>query len=137
MESGESTLAAPMQVAVETAQYWPFAVVGALFLVITLRLLVRERIALQGSISFMTFLGIFLVAGVLPERTAKLAHAMGFTLLSNFLFCVGLMALAILHLRALVTLSRVEIRTVQLTQDLALVEEQLRRAGISSDRSIG
>jgi hypothetical protein len=122
-----------MQSSIDPGQYWPFAVVAALLFVTMLRLLLRERITLQGSIAFMTFLGAFLIAGLFPEAAAKLAHTMGFTLLSNFLFCLGLMALAILHLRALVTLSRVEIRTVQLTQDLALLEEQMQRASIDKD----
>ena len=42
---------------------------------------------------------------------------MGFTLLSNFLFCVGIIALALLHLRALVALSRLEMRTIQLIRE--------------------
>jgi Tfp pilus assembly protein PilV len=53
---------------------------------------------------------------------------MGFTLLANFLFCVGLMALALLHLRALITISRIETRTLQLVQELAMLEEKLGRA---------
>jgi hypothetical protein len=53
---------------------------------------------------------------------------MGFKVLSNFLFCLAIMALALLHLRALVTLSRIEARSVHLTQDLALLEERLDQA---------
>jgi hypothetical protein len=124
-----------MQPSVDPGQYWLFAVVAALFFLVMLRLLLRERITLQGSISFMTLLGAFSIAGLLSETSAKVAHAMGFALLSNFLFCFGLMALAVLHLRSLVTLSRVEVRTIQLTQDLALLEEELKRAGITPPRS--
>ena len=93
MEAG-TTVAAPIHAAIDTARYWPFALMGVGFLLITLRLLLRERITLQGSISFMTFIGTFVLAGLFPETTTMLAQAMGFTLLSNFLLCVALMALA-------------------------------------------
>lgn len=112
---------------VEVHRYWPFALLNAVVLVAVLRLLLRERITLQGSISYLGFVGVFLLVALFPGPTARLAHAMGFELLSNFLFCLGIMALALLHLRALVTLSRLETRTIHLTQDLALLEERLRR----------
>lgn len=113
---------------IEIDRYWPFAVLCAAILLVVLRLLLRERIALQGSISFVSVLVMFLLAALLPDLTARLAHAMGFKVLSNFLFCLAIIALALLHLRALVTLSRLETRTVHLTQDLALLEEKLDRA---------
>ena len=109
-------------------RYWPFAVLCALLLLVVVRLLLRERIALQGSISFITVLVVFLLAALVPDLTARLAQVMGFQVLSNFLFCLTIIALALLHLRALVTLSRLETRTVHLTQDLALLEEKLERA---------
>ncbi len=113
---------------IEAGRYWPFAVVCAAQLGILLRLLLRERIALQGSISYMGFLGLFSLAALFPSGAARLAHAMGFEVLSNFLFSLAIMSLALLHLRALITLSRTENRTVQLTQDLALLQERLDRA---------
>lgn len=113
---------------IQAEKYWPFAVVCALQLAILLRLLLRERITLQGSISYMGFLGLFSIAALFPELAALLAETMGFQLLSNFLFCLAIMGLALLQLRALVTLSRAETRTIQLTQDLALLEERLDRA---------
>jgi hypothetical protein len=115
-------------VEIEIDRYWPFAVLCGILLLVVVRLLVRERIALQGSISFISVLVLFLIAALLPEATGRLAQVMGFKVLSNFLFCLALIALALLHLRALITMSRVETRTVQLTQDLALLEEKLERA---------
>jgi hypothetical protein len=109
-------------------RYWPFAVVCLAQLLVLLRLLLRERITLQASISYMGFLGVFLVAAVFPHTTGRIAQAMGFEVLSNFLFCLAIMALALLHLRALVTLSRLETRSLHLTQDLALLEERLDKA---------
>ena len=63
-----------------------------------------------------------------PRTAEDVAHALGFTLLSNFFFCVAIAALAILHLRALVMLSRVQLRSIALTQELAIVQEKLDRS---------
>lgn len=112
---------------ISLAHYWPFAVLCAVALVAVVRLLVRETITLQGSISFGAFLVVFLVAALLPERAFDVARAMGFTLLSNFLFALALIGLSILHLRGRIALSRADLRTVQLTQELALLEERVRR----------
>lgn len=113
---------------VDVYQYWPFVILCAILLVGLIRLVLRERVTLQMSISYLTFLALFTVAAVFPDQAARLAHAMGFTLLSNFLFCIGIIALALLHLRALVALSRLEMRTIHLIQDLAILEERLGRS---------
>ena len=113
---------------IEAGRYWPFAVLCSVMLLVVGRLLLRERINLQGSISYLAFLTVFLVAALFPDVAARIGRAMGFEVLSNFLFCLAIMALGLLHLRALVALSRLETRTVHLTQDLALLEERLERA---------
>jgi hypothetical protein len=82
---------------------------------------------LQGSLSYVAFLGIIGLMAVFPETSARIAHAMGFSLLSNFFFSVAIGLLALLHLRALVTTSKVHMRTVALTQELAIVQEKLER----------
>lgn len=108
-------------------QYWPFAAFSALILAIVLRLLLRERVALQGTISYMIFLGGFGLAALMPKQVTELARAMGFAVLANFLFSVAFMAMALLHLQALVSIYRADRRTIQLTQDLALLEERVTR----------
>ncbi len=112
---------------VDVYQYWPFVILCAVLLVSLVRLVVREQVTLQMSISYLTFLALFSAVAVVPNQAAQLAHAMGFTLLSNFLFCAGMIALALLHLRALVALSRLETRTIHLIQNLAILEERVGR----------
>ena len=112
---------------VDVYQYWPFVLLCGALLVSVVRLVLRERITLQMSISYLTFLGLFSLVALVPDQAARLAHAMGFTLLSNFLFCLGLIALAVLHLRSLNALSRLEMRTIHLVQNLAILEERLGR----------
>jgi hypothetical protein len=108
-------------------QYWPFAAFSALILVIVLRLLLRERVGLQGTISYMLFLGVFGLAALMPKQAGELARAMGFAVLANLLFSLALMAMALLHLQALVAVYRADRRTIQLTQELALLEERVAR----------
>ena len=109
-------------------QYWMFGVVCLVTALILFRLLFRERITLQGSMSFMGFLLVLGLMAVFPHTTQQIAARLGFTLLSNFFFCTAIAALAILHLRALVTLSRVHLRTIALTQELAILQEKLERS---------
>ena len=106
---------------------WVFAIACLLIAVVLVRLLFRERITLQGSMSYLSFLVVLGAIGLFPHKASQLANFLGFTLLSNFLFCTAIAMLAILHLRALVTLSKVQLRSVALTQELALLSEKLDR----------
>jgi hypothetical protein len=115
-------------------EYWVFAVACLAIALVLLRLLFRERITLQGSMSYLGFLVALGAMAVFPHTTTRIAHACGFTLMSNFFFCAAIAALAILHLRALVMLSRVHLRSIALTQELALVRERLDRA-VAAPRS--
>lgn len=108
--------------------YWLFAVACLGIALVLLRLLLRENITLQGSMSYLGFLLVLGLMAVFPNTTTRIARAAGFTLMSNFFFCTAIAALAILHLRALVILSRVQLRSISLTQELALLQEKLERA---------
>jgi len=112
----------------ELTKYWVFAAVCLLVAIVLIRLVLRERLMLQGSLSYVGFLTVIGLMAVFPESTSHLAHAMGFSLLSNFFFAVAIGLLALLHLRALITTSKVHMRSVALTQELAIVQEKLERA---------
>ena len=107
--------------------YWLFGAVCLVIALVLMRLLFRERITLQGSMSYLAFLIVLGSMGVFPELTTRVARALGFQLLSNFFFCTAIAALAILHLRALVTLSRIQLRSIALTQELAILQEKIDR----------
>ncbi|HEU0036481.1 MAG TPA: DUF2304 domain-containing protein [Kofleriaceae bacterium] len=106
---------------------WIFGGVCLVIAIVLLRLLFRERISLQGSMSYLAFLVILGLMAVFPGVSADLAQFLGFTLLSNFFFCTAIALLAILHLRALVMLSKVHLRSIALTQELAILNEKLER----------
>ena len=105
-----------------------FAAVCLVIALVLARLILRERITLQGSMSYLAFLMVLGGMAVFPDLTGRVAHALGFSTLANFFFCTAIAALTILHLRALVTLSRVHLRSVALTQELAILQEKLDRA---------
>jgi hypothetical protein len=111
----------------ELTKYWVFAAVCGLVALVLARLVLRERLMLQGSMSYISFLGVLGLMALFPDQTTYLSRRMGFTLLSNFFFAVSVGLLALLHLRALITLSKVHMRTVALTQELAIVQERLDR----------
>jgi hypothetical protein len=114
-----------MQQTVEN--YWMFGVACLVIALVLLRLVFRERLTLQGSMSFLGFLTVLGLMAVFPDTTGRISRALGFTLMSNFFFCAAIAALAILHLRALVTLSRVHVRSIVLTQELAILQEKIDR----------
>ena len=107
--------------------YWPFGAACVVISLVLIRLLARERITLQGSMSYLAFLVLLGAMAVFSGTTTRLAHALGFTLMSNFFFCTAIAALAVLHLRALVMLSKVHLRSIALTQELSLLQERLDR----------
>jgi len=121
-----------MQQVVEN--YWMFGAVCLVIALVLIRLLARERITLQGSMSFLGFLVVLGAMAVFPNVTQRISKALGFTLMSNFFFCAAIAALAILHLRAMVTLSRVHLRSIALTQELAILQEKLDRMSASRDQ---
>jgi hypothetical protein len=107
---------------------WIFGAVCVVIALVLLRLILRERLTLQGSMSYLGFLVLLGGMAMFPDATGHVAHALGFSTLANFFFCTAIAALAILHLRALVTLSRIQLRSITLVQELAILQEKLERS---------
>lgn len=106
-------------------RYWLFAAACIVTGVVVLRLVLRERLTLQSSLAFLGFLGGLGALAVLPELGVPIASKMGFALPSNFLFAVAIAGLALLHLAALASISRLQLRTVALVQELAILRNEL------------
>lgn len=115
-----------------TDDYLIFALACLVIALVMLRLLFRERVTLQGSMSYLAFLAVLGLMAIFPYQTTVLARRLGFTLMSNFLFCTAIAALALLHLRSLVTISKIQLRSVTLTQELAILQEKLDRLEAAS-----
>jgi hypothetical protein len=120
-------------------RYWVFALGCALVAIWMTRLILRERITLQGSLSFLLFLGAMAAVALFPGLTGWIATRTGFTLPSNFFFSISIGGLALLHISTLTALSRVELRSIALTQELGLLQEKLERAlreGTAGERKV-
>lgn len=113
---------------------WIFGALCAVIAVVLLRLVLRERITLQGSMSFLAFLLVLGAMAIFPDAAGYVAHTLGFSSLANFFFCTAIAALAILHLRSLVTISRIQLRSITLVQELAILREKLERLEAERDR---
>lgn len=111
----------------QTEQYWLFAAFCCVVATLLLRLVLRKRITIQSSLWVFFSLAALVVLAVVPDLTSSIAHAMGFALPSNFFFAIATGALALLHVHTLVTLSRTELRSITLTQELGLLREKLDR----------
>jgi Uncharacterized conserved protein (DUF2304) len=108
-------------------RYWLFALLCSVLAALILRLIARERVTLQGSLAYLFLLAGLAVAALFPGLDEKLAQAMGFTLVANWFFAVSLAGFSFLHLAALVQLSRVELRSIALTQQVGILQERLDR----------
>src|SRR5687767_4637642 len=106
-------------------RYWIFALCCLLVVAFVLRLILRERVTLQHSLAFLVLLLVISTAAVFPTFTFGVAKLMGFTLLSNFFFAIVIGALVLLHLGTLIALSKLESRSITVTQELGLIQEQL------------
>jgi len=108
-------------------QHWVFAAFLAAVMLLLIRLVVRERVTLQSSLALLAILVAMLVMALFPERVFWLATKLGFALPSNFLFASAISALVLINVATLITLSRVELRSIALTQELGLLQEKVDR----------
>ena len=60
---------------------WLFAAVCLVIGLVLMRLILRERITLQGSMSYLLFLAVLGGMALFPEASGWVAHALGFSTL--------------------------------------------------------
>ena len=108
-------------------RYWLFVTVCVAISLLLMRLVLRQRITLQGSLSYLVFLAVLVGFALFPSTATLAAKGMGFTLLSNFFFAVTAGMFALLHMGGLVAQSKAELRTIALVQELAIMRERLDR----------
>jgi hypothetical protein len=114
--------------------YWLFAALCLVIALFMFTLIVKERVTLQASLSFLLVLLLSAGMSLVPEAGVFVGRALGFSLVSNFFLACGVGALAFLHLASLIHLSRVQLRSVTLTQELALLQERLDRMSVEMER---
>ncbi len=106
-------------------RYWPFGLVCLGFAAAIVYLLLRRRVTLQASLTYILLLVGIGVAAIFSPWSTSIAQLLGFTLPSNFFFAVSIGALSLLHLIALTAQSRLELRSIALVQEVALLNEKL------------
>lgn len=109
----------------EVGRYWLFALFCVAIAAGIVRLIARERVTVQASLFYLLALAALTFFALFPNAAAWLSTRMGFTLVSNWFFALSIAALSFLHLTALISLSRVERRSIALTQELALLTERV------------
>jgi hypothetical protein len=119
----------------QVEQYWVLAAFCGAVMVLLLRLVVRERVTLQSSLSLSALLVALIAVALFPDVVFWVTRRLGFVLPSNLLFAMGIGALALLNVATLVTLSRVELRSIALTQELGLLREKLDRVATQVEAS--
>jgi hypothetical protein len=108
-------------------RYWPFGLVCLAFAAAIIYLLLRRRVTLQASLTYMLLVFAIGVAAIFSPASMWIARHLGFEVLSNFFFAMSIGALSLLHLVALTAQSRQELRSIALTQELAILTEKLER----------
>ncbi|MCG5053916.1 MAG: DUF2304 family protein [Myxococcales bacterium] len=116
----------------ELERYAAFGAICIGFALLILYLVFKRRLALQASLLFLLLM-LGLGAGFfLLHFAPEIVSILGFTLPANLLFSVGLGTLTFVHLLSLISLSRLERRSITLTQDLALLQEKVERLSRSA-----
>ena len=82
---------------------------------------------IQASLFYVIGLVGLAAMALFPGSAAWMAQRMGFEVISNWFFAVSIAVLSFLHLTALISLSRVETRSIALTQELGILRERLER----------
>lgn len=85
----------------------------------------RERLLLKYSLLWLLLSVVILICAVFPGSLYSLASGLGFTLTSNFVFLLGLFFLMLIGLSLSVIVSKQTTSIKNLTQRLAIVEEEL------------
>jgi uncharacterized protein DUF2304 len=115
-------------------QHLIFAAFCAAVMLLLVRLIVRERVTLQSSLAFLAMLFAMLAISLFPDGVFWLAGKLGFILPSNFLFAAGIGGLVLLNVATLIMVSRTELRSIALTQELGLLKEKLDRLARSQGK---
>ena len=108
-------------------RYALFSVVCFVYAIAILWLLFRRRVTLQSSLLYLLLLVGLGFGFVLLHYAPELVMVLGFTLPANLFFSAAIAVLAFLHLMGLVSMSKLEQRSITLVQELALLQEQVVR----------
>lgn len=111
-------------------RYGLFGAICLAYAAVLLWLLLRRRVTLQSSLLYLLLVLGLGAASLAMTFAPRWIGALGFELPSNFFFTLAIGGLAVLYLNALIALSRLELRSITLVQEVALMQEQLDRGEV-------
>jgi len=112
-------------------RYALFAAVCVGYALTVLWLVFRRRLQLQSSLVYLFLIAAFAGAIVLVTYVPGVVTALGFALPSNLLFACAIGILGLLHLIGLINVSRLEVRSTTMVQEIALLQQQLDKLQLS------
>lgn len=87
----------------------------------------KKKIDLRYALSWLCMLLIVLVLDIFPQIVFRFAELIGIDIPSNMVFFVGFLISFVMIYSATVSVSRLSLRVKRLTQELALLREEMER----------
>lgn len=100
----------------------------AVLLLLVLHLVAQEKLLLKYSLLWLFLVAVTMLCAIFPKGVYAVAAFFGFTMPSNFIFFAGLFCLLAISLSLSVIVSKQALRIRNLTQRLALLENEIHRA---------
>lgn len=117
-------------------------VVALLFLLFTVYLIKRGKLLLRYSLMWMLLSILILIVAIFPQPILNLAHLLGFSVGSNFIFSIAIFFLLVLCMTQSQAISQQVVKNKGSIQRIALLEKRLddmetdRISGANTDRSL-
>lgn len=87
----------------------------------------KKKVDLRYVISWLAILVVILMLDVFPQMLIQLADLFGIATPSNMVFFVGFLLLFILLYTATVTISKLSIKLERMTQEIAMLQNELEK----------
>ena len=102
-------------------------VIAVLALLFISNMVRKKTIDLRYALSWMCLAVVILILDIFPEIVFGIASLMGINVPSNMIFFVGFLLLIVMIYSLTVMVSRLSAKTKRLTQELALLREEMER----------
>lgn len=87
----------------------------------------KKRIDLRYALGWLFLAVLILILDIFPQIVLWIAELVGIEIPSNMVFFVGFLLLVIMAYALTVSLSRLSLKVKRLTQELALLREEMER----------
>ena len=102
--------------------------IASVFLFIVIIISLRKNsMSIKNSLSWLLLPLVFLLIAVFPGPIEAISNALGFEVLSNFIFLIIIGLLVIICFFQTLTLSREQKQIIKLSQELAIIKKKLKK----------